>query len=101
MAFGPASRSMAAAMASRVLRVLAAAEHVGAVDQPQADQEFALAHDRPRLGAGGFGGAGERGEIDVGGEVRLAGLGERVDVLVRLHRLQRVAGAGRRRCRSR
>ena len=37
----------------------------------------------------------ERGEIDLGGEVRLAGIGERIGEFMRAHGLQRVAERGR------
>ena len=53
--------------------------------------------DRPvDGGAGGAGAARHRGEIDMGGDVDFAGIGQRIDHAMRAQGLQRLAKSGRR-----
>ena len=81
-------------MASRVAASLPAARRVARDGDAEAGEEFALGDEGPGHGAGVDRGAGKRGEIDMGGEVGLAGFGERVGIGVAAHRLQRVAEGG-------
>ena len=90
----PVSRARAASTCVRLFRRRVALQRVRALQDPQLAQEGALL-DRPvDAGVGGRRRARERGEIDMGGEVGLARLGQRIDELMRLDRLQGLAEGG-------
>ncbi len=90
----PASRAKAESTSAACCGVRVALERFGALEDAELLQEFALLDRTVDQGVGGGGGARQRREIDMGGQVGKAGLGERIDELMGLDRLQGLAETG-------